>query len=83
MLACGISYPTTTHVLLAQTIRSLGPWVQFEQVPKDPVVSNCSLMCQKIGLCFTEGAELSYWSVEPVEVEAYITGMVSFERYET
>lgn len=42
---------------------------------------------KKIGLCFTEGATLSFffvffWSVDPAEVAAYVTGTVSVETHE-
>lgn len=71
------------HVL-APTVKILTGWVHFDLVPKDTVDSNCSILCQKkkIGLCFTEGARLSFWSVYPVEVEAYITGTVGFQNSE-
>lgn len=42
---------------------------------------------KKIGLCFTEGATLSFfffffWSVDPAEVAANVTGTVSVETHE-
>lgn len=55
--ADGRSQPTTTHVL-AQTMRSLAAWVYFDQVPKDPVVSNCSLLCQKTRFMLYRGSKV-------------------------
>lgn len=82
--------------VLAQTRRKAPVWPSAKRSCFS--FSNCSLMCQKkeekkrkerkkIGLCFTEGATLSFfffffWSVDPAEVAAYVTGTVSVETHE-
>lgn len=35
----------------------------------------------KIGLCFTEGAELSCRSAQPVKIQAYVTGTMRFASF--
>lgn len=75
----------TTSVLTQSTTRSLAAWVEFDQVPKDTVISNCSRVKKnkkKTVYALQKELRSHFLGAEMVQAEVEVVSFKTLERYE-